>query len=138
MTNASFLIKIYAPGIIMTLMSLSSLILPPVDYGTRISIPVSTIIVNMFMYEEVKELGRDTGYWLMLNELISLAVVIEFVIVGAKTKYKQQALEAKGDRVDRFQLQQVQLSVTRSQLDRKCLYVLTALYAVILLCWSLK
>lgn len=119
-------------------MSLSSLILPPVDYGTRISIPVSTIIVNMFMYEEVKELGRDTGYWLMLNELISLAVVIEFVIVGAKTKYKQQALEAKGDRVDRYQLQQVQLSVTRSQLDRKCLYVLTGLYAIILLGWSFK
>ena len=162
MASAPLFLRVYGPSMILTLMSLASLLLPAVDYSTRISIPgtgtavatltscnrgtahpsrlplslVSTILIFVFMYEETKELGGHTRYWLMVNLLFSLAVVIEFVFVGPKYKYK--SINGDGEKVNSHQLEQIRLSVSRSQLDRRSLLLLTVVYFIFLLAWFLS
>jgi hypothetical protein len=131
--SAPVFLRLYCPSLILSLMSISSILLPAVDYSTRISIPVSTIIIFMFMYEEAKELGGHTRYWLMVNLLFSLAVVIEFVFVGPKYKYR--SIYGENQKVDSFQLEQIRLSVTRSKFDRRSFCLFSFLYLIFVIVW---
>lgn len=86
------------------------------------------------MHEETKEAAGHTRYWLMANLLFSLAVVIEFVFVGPKHKYK--SISGNGEKVNHHQLGQIRLSVSRSQLDRRSFFILTLVYFICLIIWA--
>lgn len=133
MAGSALFLKIFCPGIILTLMSLSSLLLPAVDYSTRISIPVSSIIAFILMHEEAKELGGNSRYWIMVNILFSVAVIVELVFVGPKYKYR--SINGDGEKVDRIQFEQILLSISRSKLDRRSLLFLTVAYFIFLVIW---
>lgn len=133
MALSALFLKVFCPGIILTLMSLASLLLPAVDYSTRISIPVSSIIGFIFMHEEAKKLGGNCRYWIMVNTLFIVAVIIELMYVGPK--YKFRSINGDEEKVDRYQFEQILLSVSRSKLDRRCLILFSIAYLIFLILW---
>lgn len=132
--TASLFLRVYCPTMILTMMSMSSLLLPAVDWSTRLGIPLSTISLLPFMYEAGAGL---TNFWLLAHLLFNLAILFEYVFVGPKHKYKSITGDGgnAGKIVDHYQLEQIRLSVSRSQLDRRSFFFLTLVYSIFLAAW---
>ena len=124
MIASSLFLQTYCPALLLTLMALSSILLPPHETWTRIAIPVAGVAGCIALWE-----GGATAapLWLLLNLLFSCAVLLLFACVAC----------FDATRCVRPTEERISLAFSRSPLDHLAFLVLTSLYSLFIVVWFL-